>query len=40
MPRDASPRAIHLKDYQPPAFLVDRYREWEGLWKPPRRASP
>jgi aminopeptidase N len=23
MPRDASPRAIHLKDYQPPAFLVD-----------------
>jgi len=26
MPRDASPRAIHLKDYQPPAFLVDRVR--------------
>ena len=23
MPRDASPRAIYLKDYQPPAFLVD-----------------
>ena len=26
MPRDASPRAIHLKDYQPPAFLVDSVR--------------
>jgi aminopeptidase N len=23
MPRDASPRATYLKDYQPPAFLVD-----------------
>jgi len=26
MQRDASPRAIHLKDYQPPAFLVDTVR--------------
>ncbi len=24
MPRDASPKPIHLKDYQPPAFLVDQ----------------
>jgi aminopeptidase N len=26
MPRDASPRAIHLADYQPPTFLVDSIR--------------
>ena len=26
MPRDASPRAIHLADYQPPPFLVDSIR--------------
>jgi aminopeptidase N len=26
MPRDASPRPIHLTDYQPPVFLVDRVR--------------
>ena len=22
--RDAQPRTIHLKDYQPPAYLIDR----------------
>ena len=26
MPRDASPRAIHLADYRPPPFLVDSIR--------------
>ncbi len=33
MPRDASPRAIHLKDYQPPAFLVDTVQLHVDLWE-------